>query len=306
MKKTTTIAAVCAAALALAAATTASALADEEARWQKRAQTLTLADFEAAANRFVACTDQSERITEFKTNDVFFALRFRRDLVPAAAAIDAKIAASVTALGPEYGADPQLWWHRSYLPKTSAVWWNLPFVATNIPVYKAVNDAAAAAAPGSEPWDDWRNRASFEQCVLRLGEIFTARYIYGPTPDSLASTRELIQTKAAPVVRRWIRRNGGSFVTDKDGKNPMEEHLKPLTAALNAPRFKGLNVWLEKHGVAARFDESLLPTEEAAAKLKEDVYYGDVEMTEKTKFLLQVCLGVEGYNAFVKEYNGEK
>lgn len=303
--KTTAITALCAAALALAAAPAANAETAEEALGRKQAQTVTIADLTAAADRFIACSDARARHAESSTNCVFLALRWRRDLWTAAADLDAKIAARLTALGAAYEG-PDLYWYSPCLPKTTAAWWNLPSVSTNIPVYKAVHEAALAAAPGAWPWNIWTNYATFDQCILRLGEIFNARYIYRPSPAALAVTRDLIQAKAAKLVRRVIRRNGGSFVTDKDGRNPMEEHLKPLTAALNAPRFKGLNDWLAKYGVEARFDESLLPTEEAAAKLKEDVYYGDVEMTEKTKFLLQVCLGVEGYNAFVKEYNGEK
>lgn len=116
-----------------------------------------------------------------------------------------------------------------------------------------------------------------------------------------------IQSDKAVVkaIRKYLRSQGKSFVT-KDGVNPCEELMKELNAALNAPRFKGLNAWMEKVGFTARIDESQLPTEEFVAQLKEDVLNGEKDMTENVAFVLKVNLGVEGYNAFVKEYNGEK
>ena len=116
-----------------------------------------------------------------------------------------------------------------------------------------------------------------------------------------------IQSDKAVVkaIRKYLRSQGKSFVT-KDGVNPCEGLMKELNAALNAPRFKGLNEWMEKVGFTARIDESQLPTEEFVAQLKEDVLNGERDMTENVAFVLKVNLGVEGYNAFVKEYNGEK
>lgn len=67
-----------------------------------------------------------------------------------------------------------------------------------------------------------------------------------------------IQKAGVFVVRRWLRKNGKSFVVretkDDDGNvvkvNPVKEHMDELTAILNAPKFNGLARWLEAKGVA--------------------------------------------------------
>ena len=116
----------------------------------------------------------------------------------------------------------------------------------------------------------------------------------------LQSSREVLA-----AIRKYLRSQGRSFVT-KDGVNPCVELMKELNAALNSPRLGGLNAWLEKVGVSARLDESQLPTEEFVTQLKEDVLNGERDMTENVAFVLKVNLGVDGYNEFVREYNGEK
>lgn len=112
-----------------------------------------------------------------------------------------------------------------------------------------------------------------------------------------------LQALAAKGIRKALRRQGKSFVT-KDGVNPCETALSALNSALNAPRLAGTGEWLAEFGFADNFAVSL-PSEAQVAKLKERVLDGDEELTSRNKALLYVCLGVEGYNAFVKEYNGD-
>ena len=88
--------------------------------------------------------------------------------------------------------------------------------------------------------------------------------------------------------------------------NPVEQYLTRLNTALNAPRFAGLNEWLADLGYKERMDLSGLPTEQEISALKESVMYGDKAMNDYVKILLCTCLGVDGYNQFVKEYNGDK
>jgi hypothetical protein len=80
--------------------------------------------------------------------------------------------------------------------------------------------------------------------------------------------------------------------------------MTDLTAALNAPRFAGLDMWLRSVGCKG-VDLSKMPSEEDVAKLREDILYGRKDMTPFNKSILYVCLGVDGYNKFVKEYNGD-
>lgn len=128
-----------------------------------------------------------------------------------------------------------------------------------------------------------------KKCALGQGEI--------------ARIKHWLQTTAVRVIRLHIRAQGKSFVT-KNGVNPCESYMTSLTAALNAPRFAGLDEWLKGVGCKG-IDLSRLPTEEYVAQLKTDILNGDKHMTDYNRGILFVCLGVDGYNAFVREYNGE-
>lgn len=117
------------------------------------------------------------------------------------------------------------------------------------------------------------------------------------------SARKWMQKAAVQAVKAHIRSQGKSFVT-KNGVNPVADSIAGLTAALNAPRFAGLDAWLRNIGCKG-VDLSRMPSEEDVAKLREDVLFGRKDMGVRNKAILYVCLGVEGYNAFVKEYNGD-
>lgn len=120
---------------------------------------------------------------------------------------------------------------------------------------------------------------------------------------SFTDAKQQVQKAALKAVKRYIRSQGKSFVT-KNGVNPCEEYMTGLTTALNAPRFAGLDAWLKSIGLKG-VDLSKMPSEEEVAKLKEDILFGARDMDARNKAILEVCLGVEGYNAFVREYNGE-
>jgi hypothetical protein len=122
-------------------------------------------------------------------------------------------------------------------------------------------------------------------------------------PVDMSVFRKWAQKAALKAVKRHLRSQGKSFVT-KDGVNPCGEYMVGLTEALNAPRFAGLDEWLKSIGHKG-VDLSQMPSEEEVAKLKEALLFGDRDMDARTKAILDVCLGVEGYNAFVREYNGE-
>lgn len=112
-----------------------------------------------------------------------------------------------------------------------------------------------------------------------------------------------MQNVAIKAVKKYIRSQGKSFVT-KNGVNPCEAYMTALTAALNAPRLAGLDAWYKSIGLAG-VDLSALPAEAEVAQLKKDVLDGTKDMNERNKGILYVCLGVDGYNKFVREYNGD-
>lgn len=150
-----------------------------------------------------------------------------------------------------------------------------------------------------------------ETAVSMLSEMVAKRdgyfkvHLTDTSINHMASVCKAIQSHAQKQIKKLLRRQGKSFVT-KDGVNPVEQYLTRLNAALNAPRFAGLNEWLAEVGVVSRVDLSSLPSAEDVDALKEKILDGDVDMTPETKVLLYICLGVDGYNAFVKEYNGDK
>ncbi len=144
-------------------------------------------------------------------------------------------------------------------------------------------------------------RGTLDDFMLVLSEAvaFPARCTF----PSFAAAKHAVQKTAILVVKRHIRSQGKSFVT-KNGVNPCEAYMTGLTKALNAPRFAGLDAWLKSIGLKG-VDLSKMPSEEEVAKLKEDILFGSKDMDTRNKAILETCLGVEGYNAFVREYNGE-
>ena len=147
---------------------------------------------------------------------------------------------------------------------------------------------------------------SLEEAVIILGELSSCPafgpYIY---IQELKNMKSFIQQTAVKSIKRKLREQGKSFVT-KDGVNPCEEYLTRLNVALDAPHFAGLNAWLEELGFEARIDETKLPTPATVQELKDKVFYGEVDANNKNMKILYVGLGVDEYNKFVKEYNGEK
>lgn len=151
--------------------------------------------------------------------------------------------------------------------------------------------------------------ATADECVDLLNEGLALDnggvrpdWNYGVVKTYAGALQRQVQRKA----RAYLRKQGKSFVS-KDGANPCEAVMTELVAALNAPYLKGVNEWLEKVGATdRRIDVSKLPTEAEVAQLKEDILNGDKDMNRDYEFILKVCLGVEGYNSFVKEYNGDK
>ena len=116
--------------------------------------------------------------------------------------------------------------------------------------------------------------------------------------------KKYIKEKAVKAIKRALRQKGQSFV-EKDGVNPIEQPLSQLVDALNAPRFAGLDTWCKTWAPnAIKVEAACLPDEENLQKIKDNVFYGEVEFNERRKVILSDCLGVEAYNQFVKEYNG--
>lgn len=100
-----------------------------------------------------------------------------------------------------------------------------------------------------------------------------------------------------------MRNKGVSFVATDEG-NPLQDEIDAFTNALNAPKFAGLKEWFAKWFPEYAWTDYNWDTDENIQKLKDDVFYGEIQFTINVKRKLQSHLGVEAYNAFVKQYNG--
>ena len=121
-----------------------------------------------------------------------------------------------------------------------------------------------------------------------------------------AAARSAILNAAIAPARRKVRAESGTFVGE-EGAKKVKEVLDGLAAELNAPRFgmagdilKGLGMDLEWD-----FAVSLIPTDEEIVGIKKCLMDGEIPFNAALQNKLCVVLGVEAYNAFVTEYNGE-
>jgi hypothetical protein len=173
----------------------------------------------------------------------------------------------------------------------------------------AVAYAASVAACGRLPAnlsfaDILRNGGTLDDCLVFLADMvtFPNDTAFFRVPE-FETGKKVIQKYAVMAVKAYIRSQGKSFVV-KNGVNPCEAYMTGLTEALNAPRFAGLDAWLKSIGHKG-IDLSRMPSEENVVKLKEDILYGRKDMTAYHMAILYICLGVDGYNKFVSEYNGD-
>ena len=108
-------------------------------------------------------------------------------------------------------------------------------------------------------------------------------------------------------LKLWFRKNGKSVI-EKNGVNPLAPYMEGLMAALNAPRLEGLNQCFVAIGINKEVDLSALKSADEINQMKEDVLMANIDLNKdkKAAFDLMVCLGVDGYNEMVRQYNGEE
>lgn len=277
MKKTTMIAAVAATALAACAAPLNPKTATEAECRAVYAQACAIADAEAAYR--------------YANTNGLFSAALRNDLAALRTEIDNHYA--------DLGQGGQ-WWRYATYPRMSAIDRAKRGLDAAFP-----KSLALAKRYGSDlyPIAFVNGGATMDEIVGCFGETVAACNMPGVGVKYIESAKKVVQMAATKQIRRWLRSQGKSFVT-KNGVNPCEEHLSALNAALNAPRLAGLNKWLKDFG-CAEIDLSKLPDAAAVNAIKEAVLYGDTKMDSGISATLYVCLGVDGYNAFVREYNGD-
>lgn len=203
----------------------------------------------------------------------------------------------------DFGANgiPLSFWDADVFPKACRCEW-VQFGYTNaFPVCTALMDKYGVAP---QVYHFVRKGATVEELITLFAEKLQPFQLYNGHLELFDAHKRHIRDAVAKNIKRILRNKGVSFVTVGD-YNPCEEAMTELTTALNAPRMNGLGAWCLKYGIEVTVDVSRLPTDTEISALKESVFYGDKPMSPENKFLLYVCLGVDEYNKFVKEYNGE-
>ena len=122
---------------------------------------------------------------------------------------------------------------------------------------------------------------------------------------SAANVRSDILKSAIAPARRYVRANGDSFV-GKEGAKLVKGVLDDLAAELNAPRFGKAGEILMCLGIEVEWEfvQSRILGDREIAEIKAKLMDGEIAFTGTLQNKLCIALGVEGYNAFVKEYNG--
>ena len=123
---------------------------------------------------------------------------------------------------------------------------------------------------------------------------------------SPANARNAILNAAIVPVRRTIRAEGGTFV-GKDGAKLVKAKLDALAAELNAPRFGKAGKLLAEIGIEVEWEfvQSRILADAELDGLMKLLLDGEIPFGPALQNRLCVALGVDAYNAFVKEYNGK-
>ena len=127
--------------------------------------------------------------------------------------------------------------------------------------------------------------------------------------SDIQKINESLKNAGLKVVKKWLRKNGKSFVAKKDAKgniidNPLTAPMKELTDTLNGAKYAGLNEWSIKYG--ANWETVELPwllSDEKIGVLKEEILIDDQSFSDENVKQLRIALGVDKFNAFVKLYN---
>ena len=127
--------------------------------------------------------------------------------------------------------------------------------------------------------------------------------------SDIQKINESLKNAGLKVVKKWLRKNGKSFVAKKDAKgniidNPLTAPMKELTDTLNGAKYAGLNEWSTKYG--ANWETVELPwllSDEKIGVLKEEILIDEQSFSDENIKQLRIALGVDKFNAFVKLYN---
>ena len=164
---------------------------------------------------------------------------------------------------------------------------------------KAREDALAVCgydAP-NKPLDLMPGEAGYANYALQAACV-------GSVPPE--GIRKGVLDAAIVPARRAVRADGQSFV-GKEGAKRVKAKLDALAAELNAPRFGKAGEMLAAFGIPVEWEfvQSRILGDTEVAEIRTRLLNGEIPFTPVLQNKLCVALGVDGYNAFVKEYNGK-
>lgn len=250
-------------------------------------KTATEAQYRAVLADILAATNAATARGVFNVSDFAHVYR-RKDLADFRAEADEALAGLKYPIG--------IWCYPRAFPKAAATAARLSGASTNLAYTIALANRLGCNV---SPQTFALHKADADELARSLGEWLPGRRFHIVNEYKMA-----IQRRAAADIKRRLREQGRSFVK-KNGVDPVKDSLERLNAALNAPRFSGLNEWLADLGYTERVDLSRLPSDAEVAELRRAVLFGEKPLSDRAKTTLFVCLGVDAYNAFVKEYNGD-
>ena len=189
------------------------------------------------------------------------------------------------------GAGPMPPWVYTKWPKATEAWIAAPTNAAEV-ARKSATIALMRKHNGVGKW--WRTFSAPEIANLSA-EMPTARQ------SMVDRVLGLVQKD----IKRKMREKGLSFVA-KDGKNPIQDEVDTLSAAFNAPRHAGVREWFAKWYPEYTWIDSAQDTDAEVAAYKDAVFNGETAFDKIAQSKLRFYLGVEEYNRFVKQYNGEE
>lgn len=109
-------------------------------------------------------------------------------------------------------------------------------------------------------------------------------------------------------IKRKLREKGISFVVKEGDVNPVQEAIDVLTSAFQAPKLAGVKEWVAEWYPDYQWVDldDLFMSDADMTKLCDDIYYGEVDLTNSNSVKILAHLGLDAYNAFIKRYNGEQ
>lgn len=117
--------------------------------------------------------------------------------------------------------------------------------------------------------------------------------------------KNFIKDSATKLARKKLRDAGKSFVVSTNGVNPLVAVMAPIMTAINAPYMDGLEAaFLSEFNKTVNL-QSRTALQAVAVARQAVINNGEVVGGDLLPLLpkLQVILGVDGYNAFITEYN---